>query len=245
MKFHPIEFVKHHPLSIALGVGAVVLLYLLYSSSSSSSGAQTASYAAGPSDAAVAASASVANTQIQANAAANQTNAELTASQNQQAASIALAQIQANSAAYSTDATTTVNIAGINAQQQVQIAGISAGVQTADLANQAALAQAGIYEHIFDAQSNAQISASNNAAMVATTQLNDTAAIQLGQINAGVQTAQTLGSSKLASLINHAQSTGGSINIGGITAGGGSGASNGVATTIGALGNIFGLAGAL
>lgn len=153
------EYVKEHPLTLVLVLGVGILVIVLFSGGSSG-GTVVAAGAAGPDDADVAAQTALAQTQIQA-------SASLTGAANQQSFQLAEDQINANSAAYTSNLGATVSLSGIDAQKDVQLAGISSQVQIADLQNQSNLAQAQVYQSIFTSQQQTQQNQDNDAAAVA------------------------------------------------------------------------------
>lgn len=134
------DWAKAHPLFIAAGVGAIVLVYLF---SGSSGGGSSGSVAgpAGPTDAEVNASAQLQAAQIGASVQTQQIGAALEANNNNNATAIAQSTIGAQVANYQTEQAANVQVAGINASQQVQMSGIQSQTLIA-LANDAAQSNA-------------------------------------------------------------------------------------------------------
>lgn len=202
-------WIKAHPLTLVLIVGVAILVLVLFRGGSSGGTTVVASGPSGPSDAAVAASASLAanqdNNATQLSIAQMQGTVQLHAIDtsvvqqvNQQSFQLAEDQINANASTYNSKVGADVQLAGIGAQRDVQLAGIAAGVQTADLANQASLAQAGIYKDIFTSQAHLQETQANDNAAVAingqnvqgsvlTTEYNDAAAAAINSQNVSGQ----------------------------------------------------------
>jgi hypothetical protein len=216
------EWIKGHPILVALIAGALVILYLV--SGSSSNAASASGGQSGPSDAAVNAAAGVQIAQIQAQAQGAQLQAGLAAANENNAANLTLASIQAQVANYQVEQAANVQIAGINAAQAVQTAGLQTQ-QTVALANDATQAQI------------ASLSAATDQARIkAVVDISNAPyAVQMAQINA-------LGPGGLASIINHAEGTKNSfVSIGGITAGRNTPPSQlgGVANAVGSLGSAI------
>lgn len=111
-------WIKGHPLYVALGVGGLVLLYILVSRGSSAAAASSSGSAvsSGPSDAQVASGNALQLGMAQVQAGVYGVNAQLEGQRDQLGAQVAIAQITANSADHQTDVQGQVQDAGIAAQ---------------------------------------------------------------------------------------------------------------------------------
>lgn len=169
------HWIKEHPLILAL-IAGVIVLFIILRGSSNGSAVQAAN--AGPSDTAIAANTQLQLAQIASSTQEYQTNAQLAASQNDTAASLALAQIQANTQQYITAQNASVNLSGIQAQENVQMAGIQGQTQLAQIsahtneqqiaANVAiAQSQSATYQAITNAQAETQQHAIDAQAAIA------------------------------------------------------------------------------
>lgn len=204
---------KKHPLTIILIVG-VGILFLLFLNSSGGGGTVVAGGAAGPTDAQVGAQAAVTTAQIQASTQIHGIDATVVAAQNEQAYKIAEATINSQVTMYQSELGSTVSLAGISAQQNIQLAGIQAGVQTADLANRAALEQAGIYRDIFNSQNHLMETQYNDAALIAINGQNVSGAVAVAPYTTLQTFAQTGAIDKLVSIKDAFLNLGNGISIG-------------------------------
>lgn len=176
-----LEFVQEHPYAIAGVVAGGLVLYLLYSA-----GGSTTVVQGGPSDA-----------QVQANTALQLAQYDLAGRANSAAAQLQAAQITANTelaeknldyqlGVYQTGKGADVSMAGIQAQEHIQLAGITSQQQIAGYAQETArdqiiatqniaLANAATYDAL--ARYNAETTQASYAANVAIQQSHDNAAI--------------------------------------------------------------------
>jgi hypothetical protein len=129
-------WVKAHPLPIVLGIGALVLLWLVLRGSGG--GGQTVVQGSAP-----ATDNTLALAQIAASSQSDQTQAQLQLGHEQVAAGLAEAMQGFQSKDYESMLAASVTTSGIQAQENVQMAGIQSQVQLADIAattNQAQIA---------------------------------------------------------------------------------------------------------
>jgi len=141
MFHHGWEWIKAHPVTVALILGALVIIWLVSGSGSNqSSGTAVAS---DPSDAAVQAGTALSIAQLQAGVQGQQISAQLSAVNTNAAAGVTVAGLQADVAKYQTEQQANVAGAGIQAQQNIQIAGFQTQqvIALANNATQVSLAQ--------------------------------------------------------------------------------------------------------
>ena len=214
------DWIKGHPIIVIGTLGALLVFYVLYNAASNGTSNAASSVTGGqPSDAVVQAGAAVQIAQTQAQAASDSQNAQINGA-------ITVAGINAQVANYQVEQQANVQSLGITTAGQVSQAGISSQ-QTIALAQAAEAAQIASISATVQNNIANDNAATDQARINAVTQISNAPyAVQIANINAGMETAKNLGSKDIASLINHATSTGGSINIGGVSAGGGSGASS-------------------
>jgi hypothetical protein len=132
-------WIKAHPLPIVLGLGALVLLWLVIRGSGGSSGTVVASGSAAPDPGAT----QLALAQVAAGSQADQTSAQLSLGHEQIAAGLAEAMQGFASKDYEAMLAGSVATSGIQAQENVQLAGINSQVQLADIAATTNRAQIG------------------------------------------------------------------------------------------------------
>ncbi len=214
-----IHWIKENPLKTALFVGVAILLLLVFGRSGGSSG-QSVSGSTGTSDAAIGAAAALQAKQIDASVQNNAISASITGKQLDNATQLALASMSAEVAKYQTANQTTVALAGIAEQSQVQLAGITAQTTLADLNFKTE--QARIYSNL----EMANITANTYTSITNAQAARDIAGIQ-AQVDiatapyTAIQTLyQTLGGDNLTKLIYGAEGTKGStLMLPGISAG--------------------------
>jgi hypothetical protein len=196
------KFVKEHPWTIAAVVGGGFVLYLLYSSSGGSS---TTVAGAAPVDPNVLASA----TQLQLaqyglQGQNQQLQFQLAGEQNKASADVAIATLQTQLGEYTSTLGAQVSLAGIQAQENVQEAGISSqtliaqGAQATeqkqiDATQNIAEANAAVYSHIADVQGATTIA--SYQAQVSQSQIAANAQVAINQ--AQQKTAQKSSSNNL------------------------------------------------
>ncbi len=206
-------WVKKHPLTVILII-VVGVLFLLFLNSSGGSQTVVAAGAAGPTDAQVGAQAAVTTAQLQASTQIHGIDASVIAAQNQQAFQIAEDTINSQVAMYQTQLGASVQFAGIAAQENIQLAGIQAGVQTADLANRAALEQAGVFRDIITSRDRVVETQYNDAALVAINGQNVGGAVAMAPYSTLNTLAQTGAIDKLVSIKDAFLNLGSGISIG-------------------------------
>lgn len=131
-------WVKAHPLPIVLGLGALVLLWLVIRGSGG--GGQTVVAGGSAPDPGAT---QLALAQVAASSQADQTSAQLQLGHEQIAANLASAMQGFSSKDYESMLAASVATSGIQAQENVQLAGISSQVQLADIAATTNRAQIG------------------------------------------------------------------------------------------------------
>lgn len=194
------DWIKAHPVIVIGGLGVIVLFYLL--SNSGSSSGDSAAAAGGPSDAEVNAGAQVNIAQLQAQAHGQDIQASLSALSGNNATQITLAGISAGVQNYQTEQSANVAELGINAQRDVQTAGLQTQ-QIIALANDATQVQ---MQSLIEMTNQTRINAVRDIT-------NAPYAVQVAQLTA-------LGPGGLADVIKGAERTKNSyLSIGGITAG--------------------------
>lgn len=161
------EWIKSHPVYVIGGIGALVVVYLLLSSRGSTAAQQqVVTGPQQPSDAAVQSAAAVQTAQLQLSAQNNQLQAQLAATQSNNATAVTIAGLQGRVAQYQTEQAANVQEAGISAQKDVSLAGVqsqqaiaSYAAQTQqhqdDLAAQVQIANAATYAQIASLQTQA------------------------------------------------------------------------------------------
>lgn len=156
-------WIKAHPLPIVLGLGALVLLWLVLRGSGG--GGQTVvAGSSGPSPG----DTQLALAQVAASSQADQTSAQLQLGHEQIAAGLAEAMQGFSSKDYESMVAASVATSGIQAQENVQLAGIQSQVQLADIAATTNRAQIGAnvdmasltaatYQHMADTTANTSL----------------------------------------------------------------------------------------
>jgi len=140
--FHrALEWIKSHPVTVALVLGGIFIIWIVSRSGGGSSDVQTVQ--SGPSDAAVQAGTALSIAQLQAGVQGQQIGAQLSAVQTQAAAGVTIAGLNADVAKYQTEQQANVSQAGIQAQQNIQVAGFQTQqvIALANNATQVSLAQ--------------------------------------------------------------------------------------------------------
>lgn len=189
------EYVKKHPWTIAGVIGALIVLYLLFSSSSG--GSSAAAGPSGPSDAAIASGTQLQLAGMQLTAQSNQTNAQLAAAENTNAAQVTIAGLNATTAQYQTGKQADVAALNIEAQASTQqIVGayqLQLGLAQQATATQINAQNTAAYTHLADTQAATTIASYN--AQTAQTEAYVNKDVQIAQINA--KTAQKKSSNSL------------------------------------------------
>jgi hypothetical protein len=198
-----VDWAKRNPWTVAGIIGALIVLYLLYQNSTASSATTAAVPQADPNQV-LAADTALQQSQMQLQAQTQQLQYQLAGQTSAQNASVAVANIQAQLGAYQTFAGQNVSLAGIQAQENVQEAGLSTQEQIAQInadTNQAQIAateqlgavNAATYAHIADVNAGTIVASYNAATAQAQIASNTTVAVT----NAVQETAQKSSSNNL------------------------------------------------
>lgn len=202
-------WIKGHPLIVILGVGALILLYLVFSSSGGGGGGTVVQAQGGggtdPNE--LQAQTAITLAGIQAQGQSQQISAQQDVANNQIAASLAAAQIGANSQDYVAALGAAVQTSGIQSAENVSLAGIRSQVQLADISADVSSKQiaanvdmAQLASHTYEALAgyqNEQVMASYQTQRDVT-QINAWQNVQLAQISSdtALQTAKVQASTE-------------------------------------------------
>lgn len=211
-------WIKSNPYTVLAIVGALALIYIVFSRGSTAGTGMAVYGPASPSDAAIASAAQVQVAQMQAGLAAGQTSAQLEAIRTNNATEISIAQIQASVANYQTEQAANIQTLNIGASRDIQLQGI----QSQQIIQMAAFA------------TQAQIEANR----AATDQKRIESVVAIANAPYELQKTQitTLGSQGLTTVLKRAlEVRGSSINIGGISAGRGNSSGGGFGDILGGI----------
>lgn len=192
---HPLEWIKEHPVTLALGLGGLLLVYVLMRAAGGGSSGGNVSYTSPqPSDAAIQAGAAVTMGQLQLQGQGQQINGELAVTNTNASRDITIAGLSADVAKYQTEQGANVQALGITATADVNKAGISSqeAIALANDATQAfhdqlaaAVTQTGYQEQTKQlgivTQGYTDITRSNNSTALGMTQSNNGALVDINR----------------------------------------------------------------
>ncbi len=219
-----IHWIKEHPLVIVLVIGVGILLLLVFSGGSPANSSATVN---GPSDAAVNAAASLQAAQLQSNLGMAQISAQLTGKESDNSTAIALGTIGANTSMYTADLQAALGALGVHSQEDIQLAGIAAQTQLADISRQASKDQINATVAIAALNAQTYSDITNAEAQKEIAQYQYSAAVQIAPY-AAISTLYTTLGPNLEKIITGAEATKGAvlqlpgINVGRVGSAGGS-----------------------